>query len=67
MLDFVQFVKQRHGLPTAPTEDAAQNAGDSAFFRALVIVDGAGFIFTPIALYLDAEPTGSAASNAVVR
>jgi hypothetical protein len=32
---------------------------------ALVIVDGAGFIFTPTALYLEAEPTSSAAPNAI--
>ncbi len=32
---------------------------------ALVIVDNAGFIFTPTALYLEAEPTGSAAPNAI--
>lgn len=34
---------------------------------ALVIVDQAGFIFTPTALYLEAEPTGSAAPNAPTR
>ena len=32
---------------------------------ALVIVDNEGYIFTPTALYLEAEPTGGAASNAV--
>lgn len=32
---------------------------------ALVIADAAGFIFTPTALYLEAEPTGSAAPNAI--
>jgi len=32
---------------------------------ALVIVDDTGFIFTPTALYLEAEPTGSAAPNAI--
>jgi len=32
---------------------------------ALVIVDDTGFIFTPTALYLEAEPTGGAAPNAI--
>jgi hypothetical protein len=32
---------------------------------ALVIADNAGFIFTPTALYLEAEATGSAAPNAI--
>ena len=32
---------------------------------ALVVVDDAGYIFTPTALYLEAEPTDGAASNAV--
>lgn len=32
---------------------------------ALVIVDDAGFIFTPLALYLEAEPASGAAPNAV--
>jgi hypothetical protein len=32
---------------------------------AVVIVDTAGFIFTPTALYLEAEPTASAAPNAI--
>ncbi len=32
---------------------------------ALVIADNAGFSFTPTALYLEAEPTGSAAPNAM--
>jgi hypothetical protein len=32
---------------------------------ALVIVDSEGYIFTPTALYLEAEPTGAASSNAV--
>ena len=32
---------------------------------ALVIVDTAGFIFTPTPLYLESEPTGDAAPNAV--
>ncbi len=42
VLDFVPFVKQRHGLPTTPAEVlAAQNTGDSAFFQAL---ETAGFV-----------------------
>jgi hypothetical protein len=32
---------------------------------ALVIVDGEGFIFTPTALYLEAEPTAGTAFNAI--
>ena len=32
---------------------------------ALVVVDGEGYIFTPTALYLEAEPTNDAASNAM--
>jgi hypothetical protein len=32
---------------------------------ALVIADNTGFIFTPTALYLEAEPTGRAARNAI--
>ena len=32
---------------------------------ALLIADTAGFIFTPTALYLEAEPAGSAAPNAI--
>ena len=32
---------------------------------ALVVVDNEGYIFTPTALYLEAEPTDGAASNAV--
>ena len=32
---------------------------------ALVITDNAGFIFTPTALYLEAEPTGGGAPNAM--
>jgi len=32
---------------------------------ALVIVDSEGYIFTPTALYLEAEPAGSVSSNAV--
>jgi hypothetical protein len=32
---------------------------------ALVVVDNEGYIFTPTALYLEAEPTDGAASNAI--
>lgn len=32
---------------------------------ALVVVDSEGFIFTPTALYLEAEPDGDSASNAI--
>ncbi len=47
VLDFVQFVKQRHGLPTAPVAAvAAQNTGDSAFFRALETAGLVGCINT---------------------
>jgi len=36
VLDFVEFVKQRHGLPTTPaTIVAATETGDSALFQAL--------------------------------
>lgn len=42
VLDFVQFVKQRHGLPTVPAAfSAAPDTGDSAFFQAL---DAVGFV-----------------------
>lgn len=42
VLDFVQFVKQRHGLPTAPAAFAgAPDTGDSALFQAL---EAAGFV-----------------------
>lgn len=45
VLDFVQFVKQRHGLPVAAREPAAVSAapgtGDSSLFRALL---AAGFV-----------------------
>lgn len=42
VLDFVQFLKQRHGLPVAPAAvPAAQDMGDSAFFQAL---EAAGFV-----------------------
>ncbi len=40
--DFVQFLKQRHGLPPAPAAvPAAQDTGDSALFQAL---EAAGFV-----------------------
>lgn len=40
--DFVQFVKQRHGLPTMPASvAAAAETGDSPLFLAL---DAAGFV-----------------------
>ena len=42
VLDFVQFVKQRHGLPTMHTAvPDAQDTGDSALFQAL---EAAGFV-----------------------
>lgn len=42
VLDFVRFVKQRHGLPTAPAAVvAAPDTGDSPFFQAL---EEAGFV-----------------------
>ena len=42
VLDFVRFVKQQHGLPTAPAALADdQDEGDSPFFQAL---SAAGFI-----------------------
>ena len=42
VLDFVQFVKQRHGLLTAPASVAAtRDSGDSPFFQAL---EAAGLI-----------------------
>ncbi|MBI3372479.1 MAG: hypothetical protein HY017_12100 [Betaproteobacteria bacterium] len=47
VLDFVRFVKQRHGLPAAPVDvAAAQDAGDSAFFQALESVGFVGCIET---------------------
>ena len=40
--DFVQFVKQRHGLPQAPAAaPAAPDSGDSPFYLALT---EAGFV-----------------------
>lgn len=43
VLDFVQFVKQRRGLPQAAPEAASDStdSGDSPFFRALT---EAGFV-----------------------
>lgn len=42
VLDFVQFVKQRHGLPSAPGAAAsASDQGDSPLFLAL---EAAGFV-----------------------
>lgn len=42
VLDFVQFLKRRHGLPAAPAPVAAElDTGDSAFFQAL---EAAGFV-----------------------
>jgi len=42
VLDFVQFVKQRHGLPVVSgAVVAAPETGDSAFFQAL---EAAGFV-----------------------
>lgn len=42
VLDFVQFVKQRHGLPVVHgTVAAAPDTGDSALFQAL---EAAGFV-----------------------
>lgn len=47
VLDFVQFVKQRHGLPRAPvTQVAADDTGDSLFFKALTDVGFIGCIDT---------------------
>lgn len=47
VLDFVQFVNQRHGLPCALVAlDAATDAGDSPFFRALNDVGFVGCIET---------------------
>lgn len=42
VLDYVQFVKQQHGLPAAPDAVvAAPSTEDSAFFQAL---QAAGFV-----------------------
>ena len=42
VLDFVQFVKQRHGFATPPVaEECGQSGGDSPFFQAL---SEAGFV-----------------------
>ncbi|MBM3204202.1 hypothetical protein FJZ55_09915 [Candidatus Woesearchaeota archaeon] len=46
--------------------DAGINVRSAPGLRtALVIADNSGFIFTPTALYLEAEPVGSAAPNAI--
>jgi len=42
VLDFMQFVKRRHGLPTTTTESPlAGESGDSPLFQAL---EAAGFV-----------------------
>jgi hypothetical protein len=41
VLDFVQFVKQRHGIPVAQPVGKTAGAGDSALFQAL---EKTGFI-----------------------
>lgn len=41
VLDFVQFVKQRHGIPSAHTVSKMPDTGDSALFQAL---EKTGFI-----------------------
>jgi len=47
VLDFVQFVKQRHGLSRAPNPLAcADNTGDAPFFKALMDVGFIGCIET---------------------
>ena len=47
VLDFVQFVKQRHGLPRAPAvPDAATDIGESPFFLALKDVGFVGCVET---------------------
>jgi hypothetical protein len=45
VIDFVQFVKRRHGLPTAPAPNiATTETGDSAFFQALEAIGFVGCI-----------------------
>ncbi len=45
VLDFVQFVKHRHGLPAAPMANTgAADVGDSALFKALEAVGFVGCI-----------------------
>jgi hypothetical protein len=47
VLDFVRFVKQRHGLPAEPAAmTAAPDTGDSAFLQALEAVGFVGCIDT---------------------
>ncbi len=41
VLDFVQFVKQRHGIPVAQPVGKAAETGDPTFFQAL---EKTGFI-----------------------
>jgi hypothetical protein len=47
VLDFLQFVKQRHGLPIVPAVVAAtSDTGDSPFFQALEAAGLVGCIET---------------------
>ncbi len=47
VLDFVQFVKHKHGLPVAPAADVATSeTGDSPFFQALAAAGLVGCIET---------------------
>jgi hypothetical protein len=47
VLDFVQFVKQRHGLPASTLVNAnAADTGDSSFFQALEAAGLVGCIET---------------------
>lgn len=47
VLDFVQFIKQRHGLPAAPESGSATaDIGDSPFFQALEVAGFVGCIET---------------------
>jgi hypothetical protein len=47
VLDFVQFVKQRHGLPAAPAVvTTAKDEGNSPFFQALEFAGLVGCIKT---------------------
>jgi len=68
-LDFDERV-MRMGYGEVEAIGLLRNAGidvsDVAGLRtAFVIVDDVGFVFTPTALYLEAEPVGSAAPNAM--
>lgn len=52
VLDFVQFVKQRHGLPRAPVTVApTDDTADSPFFQALKDVGFVGCVETDEQLY----------------